>query len=213
MARSGSVIGRGGDVIGRVRAATRARIKVDMPLTPQCPERVVHLSSASSSASSAAAAPAAAAAESGGAGRQNASPSSRCPAVDALLAVHDRILRGDAADEAEETTEGSGGGAPGAPGGEADEAEARLLIDTSQIGAVLGKRGSIVAATRAATGARLRVLPSRELPACSAPGDELLRISGSARSVRAALRLVAEQLRASPPRGGGGAAGGAAGSS
>ena len=199
MARSGSVIGRGGDVIGRVRAATRARIKVDMPLTPQCSERVVHLSSAATAASSAAV-------ESGGGGGGGTaaagprSSSQRCPAVDALLAVHDRILRGDAADEGEMPAEEEDQGGEAGGEEEQEEVEARLLISTSQIGAVLGKGGSIIAATRAATGARLRVLPARELPACSAPGDELLRISGSSRSVRAALRLVAEQLRANPPR-------------
>ena len=150
MARSGSVIGRGGDVIGRVRAATRARIKVDMPLTPQCSERVVHLSSAATAASSAAV-------ESGGGGGGGTaaagprSSSQRCPAVDALLAVHDRILRGDAADEGEMPAEEEDQGGEAGGEEEQEEVEARLLISTSQIGAVLGKGGSIIAATRAAT--------------------------------------------------------------
>ena len=167
---------------------------MDMPLTPQCSERVVHLSSSSATAVIAGGG------ESGGGRHQTPSSSSRCcPAVDALLAVHDRIIRGDAADEGEMTPEAEAAGTDEGSE-EEEEVEARLLIDTSQIGAVLGKGGCIISATRKATGARLRVLPARELPACSAPGDELLRISGSSRGVRAALRLVAEQLRANPPR-------------
>ena len=89
---------------------------------------------------------------------------------------------------------------PPPPPPTATHAEARLLVDAASVGALLGRRGAAIQALRLGTGACVRVLPAKELPAVAAPGDELVRIGGPPAAVAAALARVAATLRATPPR-------------
>ena len=55
---------------------------------------------------------------------------------------------------------------------------ARLLVDSSQIGCVLGKGGTIITQLRQDTGASIRILSSNEKPLCASPCDELVQVGG-----------------------------------
>nr|KYP61193.1 KH domain-containing protein At4g18375 family [Cajanus cajan] len=80
-------------------------------------------------------------------------------AQEALLKVFDRVI-----DVAAETT-----------GTEVGDrvVSCRLLADTSQVGAVIGKGGKVVEKIRMDTGCKIRVL-NDALPACTAPSDEII---------------------------------------
>ena len=52
----------------------------------------------------------------------------------------------------------------------------RLLAETSQVGAVIGKAGKVVEKIRMDTGCKIRVL-NEGLPACTAPSDEIVEVS------------------------------------
>jgi hypothetical protein len=82
----------------------------------------------------------------------------------------------------------------------ADDLEARLLVDASQVGFLVGRGGAAIRATMEATGARVTVLPKGELPACAWVSDEVVSVSGGGRAVAAALRALAAQLEVHPPR-------------
>lgn len=55
----------------------------------------------------------------------------------------------------------------------------RLLAASSQVGCVLGRGGKIVEKIRQESGAQVRVLPKDQIPACAAPGDELIQVKFS----------------------------------
>lgn len=52
----------------------------------------------------------------------------------------------------------------------------RLLVDSSQVGAVLGKRGSIISETRRESGARINIQQRTELPLCAMPSEEVIQV-------------------------------------
>ena len=54
--------------------------------------------------------------------------------------------------------------------------QVRLLVDRSQVGAVLGKGGSIITEMREKTGAAIRVLDKTERPPCAREDDELIQV-------------------------------------
>jgi predicted RNA-binding protein YlqC (UPF0109 family) len=84
-----------------------------------------------------------------------------------------------------------------------------------QIGALIGKGGSIINSMREETGAHIRVLPREALPASAHQSDELVQVQGEITVVRAALQNISARLRAHPVRvsaGGGGGGGGGGGS-
>ena len=54
--------------------------------------------------------------------------------------------------------------------------QARLLVDPTQVGCILGKGGSVITELRRATGASVRVLSKAEVPACAERGDEMLQV-------------------------------------
>lgn len=56
----------------------------------------------------------------------------------------------------------------------------RLLVDSSQIGYLVGKGGSTIKATVAQSGAAIRILPKAELPPCACVTDEIVLVSCSA---------------------------------
>lgn len=78
--------------------------------------------------------------------------------------------------------------------------EARLLVDSALVGYLVGRGGGTIKDTMARSGAGVRVLPKPELPPCACVGDEVVRVCGSAGAVGAALRLLADQIKAHPLR-------------
>ncbi|KAF3794007.1 KH domain-containing protein [Nymphaea thermarum] len=106
-------------------------------------------------------------------------------AQDALVRVFDRVLKVE--DEKP------------AAGGTGSTVTCRLLASTGQVGGVMGKGGKVVARIRKETGAKIRVLPLEQLPACASPSDELIQIVGDASAVRKALIAVSRCLQNNPP--------------
>ena len=82
------------------------------------------------------------------------------PAQEALFRVHSRIIEGDSEDTNLKDL----------------VITARLLVDSSQIGCVLGKGGTIITQLRQDTGASIRILSSNEKPLCASPCDELVQV-------------------------------------
>ncbi|MQL85911.1 hypothetical protein Taro_018437 [Colocasia esculenta] len=175
--KTGGVIGKGGAVVRQLREETGARIRVEDSV-PGSDDRVILIVAEKRK-------------EAGGGGwgdgdgEEAASPAQR-----ALVRVFERILRV----EEEKTAEGEGAGA-----GEEKEIQGlvmcRLLAPSSQVGCVLGKGGKIVEKIRQESGAQIRVLSAEQVPACAAPGDELIHITGSFSAVRKALLAVSGCLQ------------------
>ncbi|KAK7400376.1 hypothetical protein VNO78_11582 [Psophocarpus tetragonolobus] len=105
-------------------------------------------------------------------------------AQEALLKVFDRVL--DVAAETAGTEFGD------------RVVSCRLLADTAQVGAVIGKAGKVVEKIRIDTGCKVRVL-NDSLPACTAPSDEIIEIEGQLTSVKKALVAVSHRLQDCPP--------------
>ncbi|CAJ1936148.1 unnamed protein product [Sphenostylis stenocarpa] len=82
-------------------------------------------------------------------------------AQEALLKVFDRVL--DVAAETAGTEVGD------------RVVSCRLVADTSQVGAIIGKAGKVVEKIRSDTGCKIRVL-SDGLPACTSPSDEIVEV-------------------------------------
>jgi hypothetical protein len=92
-----------------------------------------------------------------------------CPSPSALLFfASSSQLRGGASRLSGET---SGRGTAGASA----TSQARLLVDGSQAGSVIGKGGEIVKMIRDGSGANVRILPVEELPPCADPTDRVVQ--------------------------------------
>lgn len=96
------------------------------------------------------------------------------------------------------TAAGGAGHGSAAKGGR--PTEARMLVDSQLVGYLVGRGGATIKDTVARSGATVRILPKPDLPACACIGDEVVRVSGSAEAVAAALRLLAGQIKAHPLR-------------
>ncbi|TKY59448.1 KH domain-containing protein [Spatholobus suberectus] len=105
-------------------------------------------------------------------------------AQEALLKVFDRVL--DVAAETAGTEVGD------------RVVSCRLLADTAQVGAVIGKAGKVVEKIRIDTGCKIRVL-NEGLPSCTSPTDEIIEIEGQLTSVKKALVAVSHRLQDCPP--------------
>ncbi|VFR02765.1 unnamed protein product [Cuscuta campestris] len=110
-----------------------------------------------------------------------------CPAHDALLKVHDRVANDGAGDDVKESDE-------------KPHVTAKLLVPSDQIGCIIGKGGQIVQSIRSETGAQIRILKDKHLPACALASDELVQISGEMPVVSKALHQVATRLHSNPSR-------------
>ena len=208
----GALLGPGGAVIARLRARLGAHIRVGPPVAlggvlavtggEWADARVVTISSRGGDG------PAAGGGAGGAPGPPPSTPTSGagpttdnptrppCPAEIALVCIYD-ICQGCNM-QGRAVSEGDGAAAATAT---PPSSSARLLVDAAsgQVGALIGRGGSIAAALRSATGAGLRVLPHREAGCGAAgPGDAVVALSGSAPAVRAALAAVASRLRACP---------------
>lgn len=107
------------------------------------------------------------------------------PAQEALLRVFLRIV---------ETTEETQ---------DADEQDiskitAKLLVPTSEVGCVLGKKGKIIEQMREETRAQIRILSADQTPPCAAPTDEVVQIVGDIEAVKKALLAVSSRLQENP---------------
>ena len=78
--------------------------------------------------------------------------------------------------------------------------DARLLLDTSQVGFVVGKSGASIKAIVEETGAHVRIMPRGELPPCACVSDELVQITGSVSGVSAACRKIGAMMEEHPPK-------------
>lgn len=115
------------------------------------------------------------------------SPESNCdmvPSQEALLKLLDRIF----ADE----LDNEGGSA---------KVMVRMLVDSSQVGPILGKAGSSINDMRNRSGANIRVIQgATDLPIFRGPTDELVQVTGDFDSVKEATHLLSQKLRDNPPR-------------
>lgn len=111
------------------------------------------------------------------------------PAQEALLRVHLRIVEADPR-QPEDIDPNDG----------ELKYNTRLLVPSSQVGCLLGKRGRIIEQMRNDTGAQIRVLPKDQLPLCAAPTDEVVQITGDLVAVRKALHAASCRLRDNPPK-------------
>ncbi|PON53192.1 Polyribonucleotide nucleotidyltransferase [Parasponia andersonii] len=190
--KTGALIGKCGSVIRHIRDLTGARIRIDDSVSSS-DERVILISSADSplpwpkhdhhpdhkrSNSSSPNVP-------GGGGSSDGEGS---PAQLALVKVFEKMVMADEErwEESEKESDGSG------------FAACRLLAASSQVGCVLGRGGKIVEKIRQESGAQVRVLPKDQIPACAAPGDELIQITGSISAVKKALLSVSGCLQDKP---------------
>jgi len=150
VSKTGSVIGRNGEVIQMLRSETGAKVKVCEQVNG-ADERIICVSS---------------------------SDDGLTPLLAAQIAVF-RAYRC--------IVESAGNEVP---------VPFRLLVQTSQIGCLIGKGGSIIKQIRNETGATVRVLPPESLPACANEDDELLEIGQwPADACASAIRIVSGRLR------------------
>ena len=150
VSKTGSVIGRNGEVIQQIRSEIGAKIKVCEQVN-DADERIICVSSIDDGLA---------------------------PMISAQVALF-RVYR---------CIVESGGNDMPLP--------FRLLVQTSQIGCLIGKGGSIIKQIRSETGATVRVLPSSALPACANADDELLEIGQWPDDACAlGIRIVSGRLR------------------
>ena len=151
VSRTGSVIGRNGEVIQQIRSETGAKVKV-CERVADADERVILISSSDDGLS---------------------------PLLAAQIALF-RVYRC--------IVESSGGNDAPLP--------FRLLVQSSQIGCLIGKGGNIIKQIRNETRASVRVLSSDSLPACANEDDELLEIGQyPADACALGIRIVSGRLR------------------
>ena len=151
VSRTGSVIGRNGEVIQQIRSETGAKVKV-CERVDDADERVILISSSDDGLS---------------------------PLLAAQIALF-RVYRC--------IVESSGGNDAPLP--------FRLLVQSSQIGCLIGKGGNIIKQIRNETRASVRVLSSDALPVCANEDDELLEIGQyPADACALGIRIVSGRLR------------------
>lgn len=158
----GGVIGKGGSIINALRDETHAKIRV-IDGAAGGDERVIFIHSPPTRK------PMDNTDEGSGnddlAEKQDELMEPHCPAQDALLKVHDRIVveedqHGNLIHEANED----------------DEVTARLLVPSIQVGCLLGKGGTIIQKLRSDTGATIRIMPAGHQPAGAMGTDELVQV-------------------------------------
>lgn len=170
----GSVIGKGGGIIKVLREETRSKITVSDSI-PGSDERVIMIYSPPDKASKIEL-------EDG----NEISMPSHCPAQEALLRVHDRIIEEDLLGGGEDVEDKN------------CIVTARLLVPNNMVGCLLGKGGDVIQKLRSETGASIRVLPSEHLPSCALRTDELVQMQGKPTILKRALYDVSTLLHQNP---------------
>lgn len=153
--RSGSVIGKGGEVISAIRDSTGARVRIEDPV-PGCPERVIFMYS------------------------DDNPDSPLCPAQDALFRVIARVIEEES---------------PMGPVIPQEAITIRLLVDSHQSAALVGKGGSIITEIRQTSRANIKVLPKSELPACALPTDDVVQVLGGYDDTKQAILMITCKIR------------------
>lgn len=148
----GSVIGKGGGIIKVLREETKSKITVSDTI-PGSDERVIMIYSPPDKSSK----------KEVDEGNEISMPS-HCPAQEALMRVHDRIIEEDLLGGKEDAEN------------ENCMVIARLLVPNNMVGCLLGKGGDVIQKLRSETGASIRVLPAEHLPSCALPTDELVQV-------------------------------------
>lgn len=138
----GNIIGKGGEIVKQLRVDTKSKIRIGETV-PDCEERIVTIYSSSEETND-----------------FDGSEDRVCPAQDALLMVHEKIV----SDTVDKNSE------------DAPQVTVRLLVPSDQIGCILGKRGQIVQNIHSETGAQIRILKDNHLPACALSSDELVQV-------------------------------------
>ncbi|KAK1269813.1 KH domain-containing protein [Acorus gramineus] len=207
--KSGSLIGKGGGVVKKIRKESGAKIKIE-DTEPGCDERIVMIMGSDKD-------PEDSSTKDKNEDEENNNDEdnddSRLDDEDntedkelstvedsqtdkatssmqkALLMVFEKIVDGESeVDEEDEESK------------DPTTVSIRLLVLSSQIGCVLGKGGSVIKQLSAESGAQIRILPRDKHPSCASPGDELIQITGGVEAVRKALETVSQQLLDNPPR-------------
>ena len=152
--KTGGVIGKGGSIVRQFREETGARIRIE-DSTHRSDDRVISIVGDGHVRK-----------------RRDGIEDNVSPAQRALVRVFERILQV----EQEKLWEGDV-----AVNGEDKDIQGlvicRLLAPITQVGCVLGKGGKIVEKIRHESGAQIRVLSMEQVPACAAPGDELIHVN------------------------------------
>ncbi|KAK4755157.1 hypothetical protein SAY87_008914 [Trapa incisa] len=179
----GGVIGKGGGVIKALRDETRAKITVSDSV-PGSDERVIIIYSSPTKISKESDCD-----EEGldADNEEDGGMEPHCPAQDALLKVHDRILEEDLF-----------GGMTFDDDNDGSDVTIRLLVPNNMVGCILGRKGDVIQQLRKDTGAGIRVLPSQNLPTCAMSTDELVQITGKPDVVKRALYEVSTRLHQNP---------------
>ncbi|PIA52256.1 hypothetical protein AQUCO_01000252v1 [Aquilegia coerulea] len=181
VSKIGGVIGKSGSIVKIFRQETGAKIRIEEPVV-DCDERIILIVAPEN--------PKKIITLKGGLNIEDDKESGEdvqvSPAQEAFVRIFERIL------DVEAETEGI---FP-PPGG---AVSCRLLAATSQIGAVLGKGGKIIEKIRKESGAKVRVMPPDQLPACASVGDEVIQILGDVLAVKKALVDISRCLQDNPP--------------
>jgi len=85
-------------------------------------------------------------------------------------------------------------------GADEGSCDVRLLVDSSQVGFMVGKSGASIKAIMQESGARVTILPRGELPPCACVSDELVCVSGTRQAVAVACRKIATMMEEHPPK-------------
>ncbi|CAK9150701.1 unnamed protein product [Ilex paraguariensis] len=179
----GSVIGKGGNIVKALREETQAKITV-ADSVPGADERVIIIYSPPTKIS-----------RKHDTDNSDGDPATdkedelmepHCPAQDALLKVHDRIMEEDLLGGMENEDDNE------------NVVTARLLVPNNMVGCLLGKKGDVIQRLRSETGASIRVLPAEHLPTCAMETDELVQISGKPAVAKQALYEVSTLLHQNP---------------
>lgn len=181
--KSGSVIGKGGGIITKIRQETGAKIRIE-EIVPGCEERVVVITGPDREIED----------RKDNAKKDDAyiddadeddDPNesddnlklkenprqvgsqldkTTSAAQKALLLVFERIAESDPeSDSVDDESKKS-------------SIVARVLVLSSQVGCILGKGGSVVKQMASESGAQIRILPRDKVPACASPLDELVQV-------------------------------------
>lgn len=171
----GGVIGKGGGIVKALREQTQAKITV-ADSVPGTDERVILIYSSTEI-------PRQQNTDTDqDTGSEQEAMEPHCPAQDALLKVHERIVEEDL----------SGAVAP--DNDNEIVVTTRLLVPNNMVGCLIGKGGDVIQRLRSETGASIRVLPSEHLPTCAMNTDELVQISGIPAIAKRALYVVSTLL-------------------
>lgn len=175
----GSVIGKGGNIVRALREETQATITVTDSI-PGSDERIIIICSSSDK-------PANIQRIKNGntSGKGDDVLEPHCAAQDALLRVHDRIVKEDLGVVENNNRDDL-------------VVTARLLVSNSTVGCLLGKKGDVIQRLRSETGADIRVSPADRLPICANSNEELVQISGAPDIAKKALYEISTRLHQNP---------------